>query len=196
MKEYFMWKYNTSSNNLSVFAMVSLLLLVIVILFVCKKINSETDNSFEKISDVKEKLSTNAKHAPTTVILSKEALDKLIKKAADQKYLQDALSDGDKLPTLNQKPIKLVDLSPNIGAANISTDIISSNKNQAAIPTLADVEKANAQQHCFYQDESYSIGEIVNSDKGWLRCTPSFTIDKDGHSYYGSAVWILRDRLV
>lgn len=125
-------------------------------------------------------LQTSTPVAKQTVVLTKNAMDALIKKAADQQYLQDVLTSGPKLP-LKQHNIHALPLP-------VKNTVLPLRKFTA--------QTAAINQHCSYKNQSYSIGEIVQTDKGWIRCTPSVVIDRNTSSQYGKAVWILKDNLL
>jgi hypothetical protein len=134
-----------------------------------------------------------ASSANNGVVLTKDAVDDLVRKAADQKYLQDVLSSGPKLPVASHKTSPIT-LQPN--DVTPPTTVVSANPAPAAQQVITSLKTANDNQHCSFNGQTYSLGEIVQIDKGWVRCTPSIMVSADGSSQYGSAVWILRDSLL
>lgn len=111
----------------------------------------------------------------TTTVMSKAAVDDLVKKAANQKYLQDVFSNDTKLP-VPKHPIPLQPLT-------------------TKAPVVAPVSTGTANglnaQRCSYNGQMYVLGDIVKTDKGWIRCTPTFIFSPDNPTsqQYGNPAW-------
>lgn len=162
--------------------------LVLVVLVIIVMLGHKTDKPQQK--PLNQPAATKNDNTQQKVVLTKAALDSLVKKAANQQYLQDVLTSGPTLPSPKHKK----QLLP-----------LQHQANQQISPPVAPLQPtttgltakdASDQQHCSYNGQLYSIGEIVQIDKGWVRCTPSVVIHADGSSQYGAAVWTLRDNLL
>jgi hypothetical protein len=139
------------------------------------------NSSAKPVPSVPEKNSANP-----SIVLTKQAVDELVKKAADQQYLQDVLTSSPKLP-------------PHRHATSLQAKTTNEKTKPVLLPEkskrVRNKKTVSNPQNCIYNGKAYSIGEIVQIDKGWIRCTPSITINADGSSHYGQAVWILKDKL-
>lgn len=184
--------------NLKIVILIVLLITITVIIFhhhnyknkehVKQNVNSSLNK--EKKTDKKSEKEKN-----DSVVVTKSALLELVKKAADQKYLQDVLTSGPKLP-VNGRRDKPIDLQEKPSSVVQNQTNISAQKSENEKQQQKSSAPNNAQQQCSYNNQTYSIGEIVQVDKGWVRCTPSIVINSDGSSQYGDAVWTLRDGLL
>lgn len=109
-------------------------------------------------------------------VISREAMDDLVTKAAEQKYLHDVLTkDVKPLPT----PKSILSLMPAHSEPEVKNAEIT-----VAVPNIKE-------QRCVYNSQSYVVGDIVKTEQGWVRCTPTliFASDKPNIPQYGSAAW-------
>jgi hypothetical protein len=90
-----------------------------------------------------------------SVVLSKNTIDDLVDKAANQKYLQKVFNAPDGLKKLPMpKGAKFQPVPEEM--RSITSD-----------------DKAGVAQRCIYKAQSYVVGDIVKTDEGWVRCTPT-----------------------
>lgn len=91
-----------------------------------------------------------------TILITKTALEDLINRAANQKYLQDVLESGQKLPLPKQNGYSLP---------------------KHPVRKTA-IKSANyfdfASKRCSYQGQSYVAGDIVKIPQGWIKCSPIY----------------------
>jgi hypothetical protein len=61
-------------------------------------------------------------------------------------------------------------------------------------PSLTPIEHSNVvlPQRCMYNNQPYVVGDMVNSEQGWIHCTPTlyFTADQPTFAQQGQSVWI------
>ena len=131
----------------------------------------------------------NTQRHPPEVVLTQAALAMLIKKAADQQYLQDVFTRGPSLPLPLPKQ-RSVRLLHQTRPSRLKSAI------QPPMPASVHPATILDPQQCNWDGQRYSIGEIVRSDQGWVRCTPSVVSPSEGRSHYGNAVWTLCDHLL
>lgn len=115
-----------------------------------------------------------------TKILSKAAVDDLINRAANAKYIEDVLNTQPTLPLSSPprlKPYKKMSYS----AEPPVMPQITTKKENAII---------NAQR-CTYNGQSYVPGDIVKTDQGWLRCSSTviFSSSRTTTSESGKPAW-------
>ena len=123
------------------------------------------------------------------VTMTKNAIDDLVKKAADQQYLDDVLNSGPTLPLPNHRH-HLIQLQPKIN--NTPEKVTTKTQTTNITPT----KTTTSNQQCQYQNKTYSIGDIIQTDQGWARCTPALQPNTDGSNQYLKAVWTLQDKLL
>ena len=184
--------------NLKFIIPILLLITIIVIFFHLHENKNKSHvnvNAHHSLNSEKKTDKKSEKEKNDSVVVTKSALDELVKKAADQKYLQDVLTSGPKLP-VNGHRDKPIDLQKKPNSVVQNQTNIAPQKAENEKPQQTSSAPNNAQQQCTYNNQTYSIGEIVQVDKGWVRCTPSIVINSDGSSQYGDAVWTLRDGLL
>ena len=127
---------------------------------------------------VTEKHRISTEDSKSTQVLSKEAVDELVKNAADKKYLQDVLSATSNLP----RPKHPVPLKP----ADTATSLpLLGNGNQPM-----EIEDVTLQR-CSYKGQTYVVGDIVKTTQGWVRCMPTFIFSSEKtERQFGSPAWI------
>lgn len=137
-----------------------------------------------------------------TIVISKQALNDLVKKAANQKYLEDVLAGQPKLPVSTHSPTIAVN-QPSTGSIQSTPaakeEVTTRIKEFIHEPVESEVKENTSNltsQQCVYRNQIYSIGAIIQIDKGWVRCTPTLQIDSAGNSQYGAAVWTMRDSVL
>lgn len=47
------------------------------------------------------------------------------------------------------------------------------------IPPPSETPSANNSGRCIYNKQTYALGDIVKTDKGWIRCTPTLSFSPD-----------------
>lgn len=111
-------------------------------------------------------------------VLSKEAMNDLVAKAANYKYLQDVFA-GDKVKLPNK-----TQLSKTLPITNTATSTFTSSAVLAVAPTRA--------SRCNYNGQDYVAGDIVKNDNGWMRCVPLliFTSDKPTTPQQSGVGWV------
>lgn len=141
---------------LSIVLFITIILMLMVNL---KKNHSEKDSQHLKNDIVKEN-SKNSQSNSGQMVISKQAIDDLVNKAAQQKYLQDVLGGEEKLPVPKSTAVP-------VPLQALNTHEIS--KGQNTIQS----------QRCFYNGQSFVAGDIVKTDQGWIRCAPTFIFSED-----------------
>ena len=90
----------------------------------------------------------------SSVVMSKKTVDDLVEKAANQKYIQKVFNAPDgikKLPI--PKVSETFKLVPDSMRDNNSKEVVA--------------------QRCAYKGQTYVVGDIMKTDGGWIRCTPT-----------------------
>lgn len=111
-------------------------------------------------------------------VLSKEAVNDLLAKAANYKYLQDVFAgDKVKLPNKHQ-PFKTLPIT------STATNTLTPSATLPLVPTRA--------SRCNYNGQDYIAGDIVKNDNGWMRCVPLliFTSDKPTTPQQSGVAWV------
>lgn len=124
-------------------------------------------------SDSSSNITDSSSADNNTAVLSKQAVNELIKRAADQKYLQDVFNGNSKLPITKQDvPLKPLNAGSTLQANSAEESNISG-------------------QRCVYNSQLYIPGDIVKTNIGWIRCTPTILLsgDKQQSIQYGSPAW-------
>lgn len=121
--------------------------------------------------------SENLKKTADSVVISKQAVDDLVKKAAQQKYIQDVFNDGKNLPMPKSQ--------------NITLQPYQSNTDLKSVSNIQTVPQNSALTRCSYNGQSYGAGDIVKTDQVWMRCTPTyyFSPDKPTLKQNGQPAW-------
>jgi hypothetical protein len=122
---------------------------------------------------------------PSAPPLTKAAVEELIARASDDKYLHDVLGDksASKLLPL---PTHHITLQPAQQVMALSAKLDNSLPSVAKSNPLAADRAAVTVQRCTYQQQSYVIGDIVKTPQGWVRCTPVVAVAGSASS---SLVW-------
>ena len=112
-----------------------------------------------------------------TQVMSKEAVEALVKSAADKKYIEDVLNGATNTLPKSSHPVPLQPLLANGRSTTIAVDT-----NPAVQPV----------QRCSYSGQLYVTGDMVKTQQGWVRCMPTlvFSSEKNERQEYGMAAWI------
>lgn len=98
----------------------------------------------------------HSKNTGGGVVLSKNTIDDLVEKAANQKYLQKVFNAPDSL-----KKLPMPKTSSEFKPLPEDMRSISGDKSREILA------------RCIYKGQSYVAGDIVKTDGGWVRCTPT-----------------------
>jgi hypothetical protein len=130
-------------------------------------------DSFHKNKVTEDK--NNSKKISDAVMVSKQEIDDLVKKAAQQKYLQDVFNDDKTLPLTKSYTISLQPYQSKIDTK------------------VQPVTQSPSLMRCSYNGQMYVAGDMVKTDQVWLRCTPTFyfLFDKPRIKHEGPSVWTL-----
>lgn len=110
-----------------------------------------------------------------TQVMSKEAVESLVKSAAEKKYIEDVLNATTNLP-VPKHPVPLQPAPQSVQPAVTSTS-----------------NKAPLAQRCSYAGQLYVAGDMVKTPQTWIRCMPTliFSGDKSDVQEYGSPAWVV-----
>ena len=151
-----------------------ILLSVFLIMLIYTILKPHSQASTPKAESAINKNTQGVQSNSEQVIISEKTVDDLVDKAAKQKYIQDVFDSNQKLPLSNEsvplQPVDTVDQKQFSQKSN-TNNIVS--------------------QRCYYNGQSYVAGDIVKTDQGWIRCTPTlvFSAEKPTVREYGSPAW-------
>ena len=126
------------------------------------------------------------------ILLSQILINDLVEKMAKQQYLMD-VSDK-KLPWGLSN-------NHNYNHGALSHSKISKQTPKSVVQEKQQINitsrnKTVSNQQCLYQNKAYSIGEIIQTDQGWMCCVPILMLNQNDASQYRNVGWTLQGKLL